>query len=138
MVEITSSWYRLSAKAIIRNEKWDFLMCKEDNWMWDLPGGGLDRWEHPITCIKRELLEEMGLKVSEVSLTPSFFVTAEKPNSQKRPWIANICYETKVESLNFKSSEECVEIGFFNPKTIKNIKVFENITVLINEMEKNS
>jgi len=77
----------------------------------------------------------MGLRVVWIAATPSFFVTAEKPHSQKRPWIANVCYEVRVENLNFKISDECVEIGFFNVETIANISVFENVSAVVGEMK---
>jgi len=35
-MEIKQAWYRISVKALIYNEKWEFLLCKEDNWVWDI------------------------------------------------------------------------------------------------------
>lgn len=136
MVEVSSSWYRISAKALIFNEDWGILLCKEDNWMRDIPGWWLDRWENSIDCIKRELLEEMGLKTTYISSQPYCFITAEKPQSQKRPWISNICYEVKIENLNFIPSDECLAIAFFNKDNIDTIKVFENVVAVTKEIRK--
>jgi len=36
-MEIKQSWYRISIKAIIYNEKREFLLTKENNGTWDLP-----------------------------------------------------------------------------------------------------
>ena len=126
-MEIKQAWYRISAKALIYNEKWEFLLCKEDNEVWDFPGGGLDHGEKPDVCIKRELQEEMGLEVTEISKTPKYFVTAHKPESKSRPWIANVFYEVKVKNLDFTPSDECVEIWFFDKNSIKNINVLPNV-----------
>ena len=136
MVEVSSSWYRISVKALIFNEDWGILLCKENNWMRDIPGWWLDRWENSMDCIKRELLEEMGLKTTYIASKPYCFITAEKPQSQKRPWISNICYKVKVENLNFIPSDECVEIAFFNKENINTIKVFENVVAVIKEIRK--
>ena len=127
-MKIEQAWYRISIKALVYNEKWDFLLAKENNWVWDIPGGGLDHWENPIDCIKRELKEEMGLEVTYINKTPKYFITVHKPKSKTRPWIANVFYEVKVKDLNFTSSDECIEIWFFNKDTIKNIKVLPNVT----------
>ncbi|MFK7780582.1 MAG: NUDIX hydrolase [Candidatus Gracilibacteria bacterium] len=129
-MKIKQSWYRISAKALIYNEKGEFLLCKEDNGTWDFPGGGLDHGEGIDICLKRELKEEMGLTVTSINNKPKYFITANKPISKTRPWIANIFYEVKVKDLNFIQSDECVEIGFFDIKmagkldTLINVKEF--------------
>ncbi len=130
-MEIQNVWYRVSAKALIYNKKGEFLLVKEDNWVWDIPWGGLDHSENPQDCIKRELKEEMWLDVIEVSQNPKYFLTAHKPKSKKRPWIANIFYEVKVKNLDFTPSSECVAIDFFNKETVKNLNVIENVREFI-------
>jgi hypothetical protein len=37
-MEVKQAWYRVSVKALIENESWDFLLAKEENWIWDFPG----------------------------------------------------------------------------------------------------
>lgn len=53
--------YRVSIKAIIRNEAGEVLVVKEHQDRWELPGGGLDHGESVHGCLKRELSEELGL-----------------------------------------------------------------------------
>ena len=127
MIDINDAWYRISAKALIFNEKWQILLCKELNWVWDIPGWGLDHGEDPRICIERELQEEMWLDVVSVSKAPSCFITAFKESSKSRPWIANICYSVEVKNLIFRASDECVEIGFFDDVSIKNISTIINV-----------
>ena len=133
-MEIKQAWYRTSVKALIYNEKWEFLLCKEDSWVWDIPGWWLDHWEKHEVCLKRELQDEIWLEVIYVSKTPKYFVTAHKPKSKTRPWIANVFYEVKVKDLNFTPSEECVEISFFNKQSIEGINVIENVKEFIKEL----
>jgi len=133
-MEIKQSWYRVSVKALIYNEKWDFLLCKEKNWVWDMPGWWLDHWEKPDICIKRELKEEMWLEVIHIEKNPKYFITAHKPESKTRPWIANVFYEVKVKNLDFTKSDECVEIGFFNKNSVKNINTIANIQEFVKEL----
>ncbi|NDK07819.1 NUDIX domain-containing protein [Candidatus Gracilibacteria bacterium] len=127
MIDINDSWYRVSVKALILNEKGEFLLCKESKGVWDFPGGGLDYNENPIDCLKRELFEEMGLETEEIIEKPEFFITAYKENSKTRPYIANIFYKVKLKNLNFKESDECIEIGFFDKKKVLEINSIENV-----------
>jgi ADP-ribose pyrophosphatase YjhB (NUDIX family) len=133
-MEIKKAWYRISAKALIYNENWEFLLCKEDNWTWDIPGWWLDHWESCEECIIRELQEEMWLEVVEISTTPKYFITAHKPKSKTRPWLANIFYEVKVKNFDFTPSEECVEIWFFNQESIKDINTIVNVNEFVKQL----
>jgi len=131
-MEIKQAWYRISVKALIYNDKWEVLLAKELNWVWDFPGGWLDHGENPITCLKRELMEEMWLKIKYIEEKPEHFLTAHKPNSKSRPWIANVFYKVVPENLDFKKSDECVEIWFFDKDSVKDIEVIENVREFFN------
>lgn len=127
MEQIPNCFYRTSAKALILDEQKRFLLVKEDNWLRELPGGGLDFWEDPQTWITRELLEEMWIRVQSVSERPAYFVT-----STNLIWIriSNIIYETQVDTddiYNFKPSEECQEVRFFTLEEAAQEQLFPNI-----------
>jgi len=126
-MEIKQAWYRVSVKAIIYNKDKDVLLIKESNWKWDFPGGWIDHWEDIFVALEREISEEMWLKIIKIDKRPIKFTTTHKPNSKTRSYIANIFYEVEVENLNYKKSDECVEIWFFNKNTIKDLNVIENV-----------
>ncbi len=127
MIDINDAWYRISAKAIVYNENGDILLCKESNGVWDIPGGWLDHGENVLNCIERELKEEMGLEASSISPTPECFITAFKEWSKSRPWISNICYKVTLKNLEFRRSDECEKIAFFNKDTIWSINALINV-----------
>ena len=137
MHPIDNCSYRISAKALIFKEKWQILLCKETNGVWDIPWWWLDHWEDAYMCIHRELHEEMWLIVTNIEKNPLYFIVAHKPNSKSRPWIANICYKTEVSDLNFKQSTECTEIAFFSAEEMLNINTIKNVQVLAREIMKN-
>jgi len=91
----------------------------------------LDHWEKYDVCIKRELQEEMWLEVTHIDKNPKYFITAYKPQSKTRPWVSNIFYEVKVKNLDFTSSNECMEIGFFNKDSIKKLNTIVNVKEFI-------
>lgn len=136
-MEINQAWYRISVKALIHNENWDFLLSKEKNWVWDLPWWWLDHWEKYDICLKRELQEEMWLEVIWINKNPKYFITAHKPESKTRPWLANIFYEVKVKDFNFKPSDECVEIWFLNVNNIGMINTIVNVKEFVRVLKEN-
>ena len=128
-MEIVNCFYRISIKALILNEERNkFLITKEDNGEWELPGGGLDWGISPQEDLPREIMEEMGLKVVCVAKNPSYFLT--DLTRTKKIWIANVLFETEVENLNFTPSDECIDIKFVNLADVKELPIFPNVLKL--------
>lgn len=124
MSEIPDCFYRVSIKALVLNETKDkFLLCKEADGRWELPGGGLDWGMTPQEDLPRELMEEMGLKATWIADHPCYFLTGESTHGPVIP-IANVLYETKLEHLNFTPSDECMEIRFVNNEDIQLMNTF--------------
>ena len=116
IMEILNAFYRTSVKALVLDEQNRFLLCKEIDGTWELPGGGLDLGENPQDGLIREVQEEMGLEVTSIAETPSYFVTAffERNNV----WKANVLYEATFKDLSIKESDECTEVAFFTTDQI--------------------
>jgi len=123
-------FYRVSIKALILNETRDkFLIAKEDNGYWGLPGGGLDYGTTPQTDLPREIAEEMGLKTTWIAAQPSYFNTGQQTFNPEIK-IVNVIYECEVENLNFTASSECVEIAFVDKGDVASLQVFDDIIEL--------
>lgn len=116
---IPDCFYRVSVKALILDPNFKFLLVKEENGLWELPGGGLDFGENPHEGLKRELLEEMALEVKWISDYPHYFFPAVNPKGQ---YIVNAVYATEVVHLNFQPSPECQEIRFFHSEEVLEIR----------------
>lgn len=134
-LQIPNCYYRVSIKALILNETRDkFLITKEDNGMWELPGGGLDHGETPHSDLPREISEEMGLKVTSVANHPSYFFSCAhkgRPNA----YIINVLYETTVENLDFTPSDECTDIAFINKENAHEYDLFPNVPILVEQFD---
>lgn len=126
--------YRVSVKALIYDETGRFLLSRESDGRWDIPGGWLDHGEIPEAGLKRELYEESRLDITSISETPEYVYSARRIKDSKTPWVLNICYEVKVKSLDFTPSPECEEVRFFTPEEALKVPLFENVTVLANLM----
>jgi ADP-ribose pyrophosphatase YjhB (NUDIX family) len=83
----------------------------------------------PQEDLPREIGEEMGLEVKKVADNPCYFVTGQQtmnPNAK----IANVIYETTLASLDFRASDECLEIKFVDKQDFKDMPVFPDIKKL--------
>lgn len=127
--QIPSPFYRVAVKAFITDEQGRFLLQKETRGVWDLPGGGLEFGEKPLTALKRELQEETGLTALEIDSTPSHFITVHLTRIDA--WGANVLYPTKLRDITrFTPSNECVELRYFSKE-----KALADDTVLSNVKE---
>lgn len=130
MLDIPNNFYRVSVKALIVDDAKRFLLFREKDGMWELPGGGLDFGEHPHACLKRELREEAGLEVIGIKPQPSYFIINK---SRAGNWKANVVYEVEIKDLSFKPTDECAEIKFFSTEDIENTTVFQSVTEFAKE-----
>lgn len=124
MQNIQNSFYRVSVKALILDENKRFLLTKEKNGKWELPGGGLDFGENPKEGLSREIKEEMGLDIKRVDDNPSYFLTAKRDDGL---WTANVIFLADLKHLNFKKSDECIEIRFFTKEEALKENLFGNV-----------
>lgn len=129
MNQIPECFYRVSVKALVLNGTRDkFLICQEENGVWELAGGGLDWGASPQDDLSREIMEEMGVRVVKVADNPSYFITTQTLNS--KTWIVNVVYEAELEHLDFTPSSECVSIKFVDAGDIGDLKVFPSVKQL--------
>ncbi|WP_186758680.1 NUDIX hydrolase [Echinicola salinicaeni] len=121
--------YRVSIKAFIVNDLGGFLIVREDNGLWDLPGGGLDRGESPKDCIYREINEEMGLKPIKIEPRPMLLFSSNNPKGEP---IVNVLYETQLAHLDFTSTTECRELKFIHKKAdLHGLTTYQNVLDLV-------
>lgn len=124
------NYYRISVKGIAIDENGRFLLAKESNGMWEILGGGLDHDEEPLAALKREIKEETGIEITYVSPMPKYFTTSKRRGHET--YIANIIYEIKLKSLDFKPSEECTELRFFNVEEARKVDLFPIVEKFLN------
>ena len=129
MTEIPNCFYRVSVKALVLNENRDkFLICEEENGVWELPGGGLEWGASPQEDLPREIMEEMGIVVTSVADNPAYFITDQTMN--RKVWFVNVLYETTLANLNFTPSDECINIKFVNQAEIQGMNIFPSVKKL--------
>lgn len=112
-----NTFYRVSIKAIIRNDKGEVLVVKEKGSSWSFPGGGMDHGETLHQALKRELYEEARITsdfTEKIVHTEPFF----KP--EKQTWFLWVVCEVTIHGLLFGVGEDADEVAFVDPATFKN------------------
>ena len=114
-------YYRISVKGLVVDETGRFLMVKDDDGWWELPGGGLEHGETAEEGVRREIDEETGLVITYISPAPRYFIAAQHVG--KETYAANVIYEVKLKDLDFTPSEECRELRYFSVKEARKVKI---------------
>lgn len=112
--DFPDSFYRVAVKGLfVQNDK--VLTIKEPKELtgqWELPGGGLEFGEHPHVGLRREVEEELQLKVLSISEYPIYVWTARFEGRRNMDWFYSmvLAYQIELESLNFTATAECEAI----------------------------
>lgn len=110
--------YRVSAKAIILIDG-KVLLIRENGNNWDLPGGGVEHLEDINNALKREVHEELQLKVTSIdeqSLRP--WVTYDFDEGWEKP-ILYLVYNIDISGTP-KGSANTI-IGLFDAAEITDL-----------------
>ena len=120
--------------VIIENEKREILLQRrQDNGLWGLPGGSMEPGEKFEEAAKREVYEEVGIKIDELRL---FGIYSGEDRIITYP-NGDICCVTgiifKVGSYSGQiqnNAPEVMEHKFFNKRNIPNdIKPFDKLYI---------
>lgn len=110
-----NTFYRVSVKALIRNDKNEVLVVKEHQDKWELPGGGLDHGESIHDGLKRELIEELGIQ-NEFSESFNKVVTqymASRPDKELDFWKMSMYFDIAIEgAFELSPTSEITEAKF--------------------------
>lgn len=111
-----SSFYRVSLKAVIYNEKGEILVNREGTSdTWSLPGGGWDHGETEHEALARELYEEVGYK-GDFNAQP--FSTKVFWVESKRAYLLWIVYNVTTENMDFNVGQDSSELAFIDPQSL--------------------
>lgn len=110
------AFYRVSAKAIIRDQKGRVLMV-EDGGSFDLPGGGIDHGETFKQALAREFGEEIGVTTENFNYRLLGVETTFKSN--KNAWRMNIVCELEfAEAVEFKAGVDADGLRFMSEQEL--------------------
>ena len=98
---------KFSVKGIVcKNGK--VFMLKDNKGIWELPGGKIDFGEHPLESLKREFLEELGVKEVKIGDVVNVWDFTVNVKSTIYHFII-IVYECEANLSNINISDEHLE-----------------------------
>ena len=119
--------FQVSVKGMFFDEGKKLMMIQEKNGLWELPGGRMQKDESFIECLKRECQEETGLECEVLDRQPSIVYSTVDGRARNR---IMLCYRVQFSNLNFKRSDECVDIKFFTKDEIRQLSTFPQLKQL--------
>lgn len=90
---------------------------------WDIPGGFIDPGENPTRALKRELKEELGLKIKIIKLLG--FYPDIYGNLKGEPTL-NIHYICSANQITIKPKDDVIEAKWFNINNLPKKIAFKN------------
>lgn len=97
---VPSTFYRVSVKALVFDREDRVLVIQNNDGTWELPGGG---WEHTETldqCLRREILEELGVDVTGIDTT-TIHPCVGHAAAARYPWL-KLAMVVELASQDFK------------------------------------
>jgi ADP-ribose pyrophosphatase YjhB (NUDIX family) len=126
-----NTFYRVSVKALITNDRGQVLVVKENQDVWSLPGGGLDHGEDPSAGLARELKEELGV-VDVSGLEPVSVKTFYLEG--RETWLLWVVFKATIPNEKFILGEGVTEAVFVNPEALADSQdVFEKLVYEVTE-----
>jgi 8-oxo-dGTP diphosphatase len=83
---------------------------------WDLPGGFVTEDEHPLDCVRRELLEETGLEVEPLDFLGVWMDRYSEDESG--PSTLNLYWRARVVGGEPRPADDVSELQWFAPREL--------------------
>jgi ADP-ribose pyrophosphatase YjhB (NUDIX family) len=107
--------YRVSVKALIRDDQDRILLVKEGGSNWELPGGGLDHQESIEDALRRELREETTAELTSFNPQPVFVWTYRSHYYDCE--VLCLCYEVQISGRPVTTSHT-LAVEFIDPAAL--------------------
>lgn len=123
--QFPDSFFRVTIKGVYVKDGKVLLMRNslEKGGKWTLPGGGLEFGESFEVGFKREIDEEMGLKVLKMSEQPIYVWTQKYEKNRDLEWFyaLAVAYRVTFADLDFTKTIDCEEVRFFTKEELKDL-----------------
>jgi len=113
--------------VIIQNQKGEILLAKRNKNLasypnyWGLPGGLMDYKESPEESAKREIIEELGVKIKILKRSKEIYNVV--PTKENKIHGINIPFYAKIIKGKPGPKDETQDIEWFKPSKIKKMKL---------------
>ena len=112
-----STIYRVSVKALLTNDRNQVLVLKEGQDFWSLPGGGLEHGELQPDCLRREIMEELGvsdIEIGEIAYSKTFYL------DRRDAWMIWVVYRATLGTTDFVFGDNVTDAKYIDAQELKN------------------
>lgn len=128
----SNSSYRVTVKGLcVVNGR--LLLVRENERLggkWELPGGGLHHGEGIADGLRREIQEEMGLEIINVSKAPIYVWPNRLEMQTGELHTLVIAYAVSFSNLSYKPGTECESIALVSPEELRTIDLHQQAAPL--------
>ena len=90
---------------------------------WDLPGGFLEEGEHPLTGVRREIKEELGVSIKIIKILGIYM---DRYLSKYLESTLNIYYLARIKKGKIKPDDDISEARWFAKNTLPKSLAFKS------------
>lgn len=101
---LPSPFYRVTSRAIILDNEQRLIVVQDNKGKWQLPGGGWEHNETFLTCLQREVKEELGVLVTEVADSHFYYMNLD----QRGYYSLRIAAHVRLASYEFIPGDDMV------------------------------
>jgi 8-oxo-dGTP pyrophosphatase MutT (NUDIX family) len=116
-----TTFYRVSVKAVIRDDEGRILVVQEGGAAWSLPGGGWDHGESEHVALARELFEETNFSGE---FTATIFATHLMWLEHRESWLLWLVYNVTIKDFDkslFSVGVDTGAVAWMYPSEFKDI-----------------
>lgn len=94
------------SNSILLTNQFRYPTCKHNNgWLLEIPAGSLEENEEPMEAIKREVLEEMGYKISDPKHINTFYTSPGGSTERVFLFFSKVSLNDKIQKGGGKEDE---------------------------------
>jgi 8-oxo-dGTP pyrophosphatase MutT (NUDIX family) len=116
---IPSTFYRVSVKALVFDAEERLLVMQNGDGTWELPGGGLEHAESLEQCLRREILEELGVDVTRIE-TGKIHPCVGHAAGAKYPWL-KLAMVVELASQDFQLDQRMRTTRYVTPADFRSL-----------------
>lgn len=121
--DIPSPYYRVSLKALVFDASNRILVLQTEDGFWELPGGGWEHGESMQDCIRREIIEELGVGVKDINFTTMYPYSSKGRSGHMR---LKLAVEVITDGTDFVFGDDIKEHKFVTASELSGLEMVDS------------